>query len=161
MNEPGRDIEPRRKNNPARISKAERQRRLQEATKIEQTTTPDTDPQVAFDRIKAMNEFRIVDPMVKLANDTILQSAGLNPQEWEQYYGARQPKNIDEGFTQEDMKNLSSRYPSGLEFFVSQGEPFKSTPPLASNESEYGSRQDSWITFVRVRPQHPQIEPKG
>ncbi len=133
MNEPGRDIEPRRKNNPARISKAERQRRLQEATKIEQTTTPDTDPQVAFDRIKAMNEFRIVDPMVKLANDTILQSAGLNPQEWEQ----------------------------GKEFFVSQGEPFKSTPPLASNESEYGSRQDSWITFVRVRPQHPQIEPKG
>lgn len=126
----------------------------------ELTTTPETSPDEALRRIRNVMSYIIEkeDPLVTRAYREILVRSGRDPNEWERYHGTPQRKNFDIGFTEEDFNGFAKRYPSGLEFFVTQGQPFGGEVGILQSRTPYGMSDDGWVGFVRKKPQNPQLE---
>lgn len=150
-------------NNKERFSEYyESVKKWQEACNREKEINPSTDPEEALGRIKVLAELGSVTTENKLvleAYNEMLIRSGRNPNEWIRHPFAKQPTDINEGFTHRDMDKILSRYPSGLEFFVLQGEPFSKQKMLGEGEgTNYGMLQNWWVAYVRKRPMTSQIE---
>ncbi len=125
--------------------------------------SPDMSAQEAWDIIKAKNEISKkmltkAEQRERLKQEEIikerLKAQGLdNPEEWTFYntVNLRQERRTE--FTEEDMAKLSSNFPQGIEFFVSQGH-ISVAPKEGRLDNKKFIREipDEWEVYVRVRP---------